>query len=47
MPRTQPAPLDLDVIGLYLGPPADVNDLLKPVEQVLTTMADAGRRRGR
>jgi FAD/FMN-containing dehydrogenase len=34
MPRTQPAPLDVDVIGLYWGLPADVNDLLKPVEQV-------------
>jgi hypothetical protein len=34
MPRTQPAPLDVDVIGLYWGPPEDVIDLLKPVEQV-------------
>jgi FAD/FMN-containing dehydrogenase len=33
-PRSQPAPLDVDVIGLYWGPAAQVDELLKPVEQV-------------
>jgi FAD/FMN-containing dehydrogenase len=34
MPRSQPAPLDIDLIGLYWGPPADVEELLAPVERV-------------
>jgi hypothetical protein len=34
MPLSKPAPLDLDVIGLYWGPPADVEELLAPVERV-------------
>lgn len=34
MPRTQPAPLDLDVIGLYWGTPAEAAALLAPVERV-------------
>ena len=34
MPRSQPAPLDIDLIGLYWGPPADVEELLAPVERI-------------
>ena len=34
MPLSQPAPLDIDVIGLYWGPPAEVEELLAPVERV-------------
>ena len=34
MPLSQPAPLDIDVIGLYWGPSADVEKLLAPVEHI-------------
>ncbi len=34
MPLSQPAALEIDVIGLYWGPPADVDELLAPVERV-------------
>lgn len=34
MPLTTPAPLDIDLIGLYWGPPADMDELLAPVERI-------------
>lgn len=34
MPLSRPAPLDLDMIGLYWGPPAAVDELLAPVERL-------------
>lgn len=34
MPLTTPAPLDIDLIGLYWGPPADADDMLAPVERI-------------
>ncbi|HET7092298.1 MAG TPA: BBE domain-containing protein, partial [Thermomicrobiales bacterium] len=34
MPLSRPAPLDIDAIGLYWGPPAQVNELLAPVERI-------------
>lgn len=33
-PLTRPAPLEVDTIGLYWGPPDEVTDLLAPIEQV-------------
>jgi hypothetical protein len=34
LPRSQPAPLDIDLIGLYWGPQADVVEFLAAVEQI-------------
>jgi FAD/FMN-containing dehydrogenase len=36
MPLSQPAPLDIDLIGLYWGPATDVEELLAPVERIQT-----------
>ena len=33
-PRTQPAPLEIDTIGLHWGPREEVEELLAPVERV-------------
>lgn len=33
-PLSQPAPLDVDVIGLYWGPQSELEELLAPVERV-------------
>jgi FAD/FMN-containing dehydrogenase len=34
MPLTNPAPLDIDLIGLYWGPKEDVEAMLEPVERM-------------
>jgi FAD/FMN-containing dehydrogenase len=34
MPRSQPAPLDVDAIGLYWGPVAELAELLAPLERI-------------
>jgi FAD/FMN-containing dehydrogenase len=34
LPRSEPAPLNVDAVGLYWGPPAEMEALLAPVEQV-------------
>jgi FAD/FMN-containing dehydrogenase len=34
MPRSDPAPLDIDLIGLYWGPQSDVMEFLAAVEQI-------------
>ena len=36
MPQTNPAPLDIDLIGLFWGPREDVAELLAPVERIQT-----------
>ncbi len=36
MPLTNPAPLIVDVIGLYWGPKSEAEDLLVPIERVQT-----------
>jgi len=39
MPLSQPAPFQIDLVGLYWGPPSDVEELLAPVERI--QIADA------
>jgi hypothetical protein len=39
MPLSQPAPFQIDLVGLYWGPPGDVEELLAPVERI--QIADA------
>src|SRR4051812_17336953 len=34
LPSSQPAPLNVDTVGLYWGPPAELEALLTPVEQI-------------
>jgi FAD/FMN-containing dehydrogenase len=34
LPSSQPAPLNVDTVGLYWGPPAELEALLAPVEQI-------------
>jgi FAD/FMN-containing dehydrogenase len=34
LPRSQPAPVNVDTVGLYWGPPAEMEALLAPVEQI-------------
>src|SRR5215204_5328378 len=36
LPRSQPAPLNVDTVGLYWGPPVEMEALLAPVEQIQT-----------
>src|SRR5215207_6701740 len=39
MPLSRPAPFQIDLVGLYWGPPGDVEELLVPVERI--QIADA------
>lgn len=45
MPLSQPAPFQIDLVGLYWGPPADVEELLIPVERIQVADARTVERR--